>query len=89
MTAKLERLSTAIGAALGDKVASQAVALGELTVVVDSADYSAAAHILRDSPALRFEQLIDEAGPGVAAEHVGRQQRRLGMTLLEIFENGE
>jgi len=62
MTAKLERLSSAIGAALGDKVVSQTAALGQLTVVVDAADYLSAARILRDDPALRFEQLMDLCG---------------------------
>ena len=62
MTAKLERLSSAIRAALGDKVASQTAALGQLTVVVDAVDYLSAARILRDDPALRFEQLMDLCG---------------------------
>jgi len=62
MTAKLERLSTAIDTALGDKVVSQTAALGELTVVVDPAVYLDAARILRDSPTLEFAQLIDLCG---------------------------
>ncbi len=62
MTAKLERLSTAIGGALAERVASQVADLGELTIVVNAAEYLAAARILRDSPALGFEQLIDLCG---------------------------
>jgi len=76
MTAKLERLSTAIGAALGDKVASRTVALGELTIVVDAADYLAAARILRDDPALEFQQLMDLCGVDYSTYGEGRWEGR-------------
>jgi len=48
--------------ALGDKLKSATVALGELTVVVKAADYLEAMRILRDAPECRFEQLIDLCG---------------------------
>jgi NADH-quinone oxidoreductase subunit C len=76
MTAKLERLSTAIDAALGDKVASKTAALGQLTVVVDAADYLASARILRDSPELRFEQLVDLCGIDYSTYGDGRWEGR-------------
>ena len=76
MTAKLERLSTAIDAALGDKVASKTTALGQLTVVVDAADYLASARILRDSPELRFEQLVDLCGIDYSTYGDGRWEGR-------------
>jgi NADH-quinone oxidoreductase subunit C len=76
MTAKLERLSTAIGATLGDQVVSQSAALGELTVVVDQANYLAAAYILRDTPALGFEQLIDVCGVDYSTHGEGRWEGR-------------
>ncbi|MCG6874884.1 MAG: NADH-quinone oxidoreductase subunit C [Betaproteobacteria bacterium] len=76
MTAKLERLSTAIDAALGDKVASSTAALGQLTVVVDAADYLASARILRDSPELRFEQLVDLCGIDYSTYGDGRWEGR-------------
>jgi len=72
MTAKLERLSTAIGAALGGKVASQTMALGELTIVVAAAEYLSAAHVLRDDPALGFQQLIDLCGVDYSTYGEGR-----------------
>jgi len=72
MTAKLERLSKTVDATLGDKVASQTAALGELTVVVDAANYLAAALALRDSPELRFEQLIDLCGVDYSTYGEGR-----------------
>jgi len=76
MTAKLERLSAAIGAALGAKVAGQTAALGELTVVVDAADYLAAAETLRDAPELGFEQLVDLCGVDYSTYGEGRWEGR-------------
>ena len=61
MTTHLEVLETAVSDALGDR-AVITVALGEVTLVVKSADYLAAMLVLRDNPALHFEQLIDLAG---------------------------
>ncbi len=56
------RLQTQVGQALGELLASSAVSLGELTVVVKAADYAQAVRLLRDHPSCRFEQLIDLCG---------------------------
>ena len=61
MTTQLEQLQTALGTALGDRV-SIAVALGEVTLTVKSADYYGVMQTLRDDKSLGFEQLIDLAG---------------------------
>ena len=55
-------LKTQVDAALGGLVKSSAVALDELTVVVDAANYFQAAQILRDHPACCFEQMVDLCG---------------------------
>jgi NADH-quinone oxidoreductase subunit C len=55
-------LKTQVDAALGDLVKSSVVALDELTVVVDAANYFQAAKILRDHPACCFEQMVDLCG---------------------------
>ena len=55
-------LKTQVDAALGDLVKSSVVALDELTVVVDAANYLQAAKILRDEPACSFEQMVDLCG---------------------------
>ncbi len=55
-------LKISVDAALGDLVVSSVVRLGELTVVVDAANYLQAARLLRDDPACRFEQLMDLCG---------------------------
>ena len=57
-----EATRDAVAAALGDKVKSIGIALGEVTVVIDAADYAAAAVALRDSPQCSFEQLLDLCG---------------------------
>ncbi len=60
--ATAEQLKDIVSVALGGKLKSAAVALGELTVVVKAADYLAAAQILRDAPGCQFEQLLDLCG---------------------------
>ena len=56
------QISDAITAALGDKVKSIKIALGEVTLVVAATDYLAAAALLRDSAGCKFEQLVDLCG---------------------------
>ncbi len=62
MTTKLETLEAALTTVLGDQIQSLTMALGEMTVVVKSADYLSAMQTLRDHADLRFEQLIDLCG---------------------------
>ena len=62
MSAKLEVLSQNLQKHLGEKIRSQQIALGEITIDVDAADYLGAMTTLRDEPELRFEQLIDLCG---------------------------
>ena len=59
---KLETLQANLEAALGDKVRSLTVALGEITIVTGSADYLDACTLLRDDPSLKFEECLDIAG---------------------------
>jgi len=60
--ASAEQLKVTLESALGDKLQSATVAMGELTIVVKAADYLAAARLLRDAPACQFEQLLDLCG---------------------------
>lgn len=62
-----EVLRDTISSTLGDKVASIAVALGEVTLVVKAADYLEAMETLRDAPGCKFEQLIDICGVDYSA----------------------
>ena len=58
----MAQLAQTIASVLGDKAKSVKIALGEITVVVAAADYLAAATLLRDAPACKFEQLLDLCG---------------------------
>jgi NADH-quinone oxidoreductase subunit C len=55
-------LKSHVDKALDGLIMSSVVALDELTIVVDAANYFQAAKILRDDPACCFEQLIDLCG---------------------------
>ncbi len=61
MTTKIAALERALLAALGEDV-KITTALNEVTVQVKAADYLKAMFILRDEPALHFEQLLDLCG---------------------------
>jgi len=62
MSAKLEALSHNLQKHLGERVKSLKVALGEVTIEVDAADYLDVMQSLRDQPELSFEELIDLCG---------------------------
>ena len=57
-----ESLKDAIAAALGGMALRVSLRLGEVEAVVAAKDYLAAATLLRDDPACKFEQLIDLCG---------------------------
>ncbi|QAU34705.1 NADH-quinone oxidoreductase subunit C [Janthinobacterium sp. 17J80-10] len=67
MSTKLETLEAALRNALGSHLQSLNVALGEITIVVNAADYLAAMRVLRDHADLRFEELIDLCGVDYSA----------------------
>ena len=62
MATRLDTLAANLKSALGDRILSLDQALGEITVIVKSADYLSAAKALRDDPSLKFEECIDLAG---------------------------
>jgi NADH-quinone oxidoreductase subunit C len=62
MTTKLETLEAALRNALGGYLQNLTVSLGEITVVVKSADYLSAMRVLRDHADTRFEELMDLCG---------------------------
>ena len=62
MSSRLETLTTVLQSSLGDMLASTRIDLGELTLVVKAGHLLAVAEKLRDSPELKFEQLIDLCG---------------------------
>ncbi|MEC5396463.1 NADH-quinone oxidoreductase subunit C [Uliginosibacterium sp. H1] len=62
MSQKLEQLSASLQATFEGRVQSLRLDRGELTLTVAAADYFQVAEVLRDTPALGFEQLIDLCG---------------------------
>jgi NADH-quinone oxidoreductase subunit C len=59
---RLDILQAAVVAAIGPRVRSVDVRLGEITVVVSAAEHLAVHRVLRDDPALRFDTLVDLCG---------------------------
>jgi len=62
MATRIEALAAALPAALGDRLATVTVALGEVTAEAWSADLGATMRLLRDRPEFRFEMLVDVCG---------------------------
>jgi NADH-quinone oxidoreductase subunit C len=62
MTSKLESLQEYLHTSLGGRIRRIVCDCGEVTIEVAVSDYLDVARILRDSPQLRFEQLIDLCG---------------------------
>ncbi len=67
MAGKLEQLKNNLEAALGSRIVSLTQAVGEITVVVNAADYVGVARTLRDDPGLAFAQLMDLCGVDYSA----------------------
>jgi NADH-quinone oxidoreductase subunit C len=59
---KLETLQENLQTALGGRIKSLTLALGEITIIVGSNEYLELCGSLRDDPGLRFEECIDLAG---------------------------
>lgn len=62
ITVSIDTLQKTLHGVLGERVQRLDLALGELTLTLKAADYVEAASLLRDHPALCFEQLIDLCG---------------------------
>jgi NADH-quinone oxidoreductase subunit C len=87
---RIETLVEKLRSALGERLVSQTVALGEVTIVVRSESHHDVALILRDEASLRFEQLIDLCGVDYQGYGDGsREGARFAvvMHLLSITHN--
>ncbi len=62
MSDRLVQLAANLEKVLGKRARSIEIALGEVTVVVNTDTYFESAMLLRDNPLLAFEQLIDLCG---------------------------
>lgn len=75
---------------LGDQVTQVALALGEVTVHVNAANYRAVMQALRDAPECKFEQLMDLCGMDYSTyREVGDDGPRFGVVvhLLSVSLN--
>ena len=85
-----EDLQATLVAALGDRVSSITIALGEVTLNVAAAHYLSVMQTLRDAPGCRFEQLVDLCGVDYSTyRDVGTEGPRFGVTvhLLSVSLN--
>jgi NADH-quinone oxidoreductase subunit C len=64
---RIDILSSALAETFADKLVSVKTALGEVTAVVKPADLLSVATALRDTPSLKFAQLIDLCGVDYSA----------------------
>jgi NADH-quinone oxidoreductase subunit C len=92
MSVKLEGLCQKLRDVFGDRIdkgiSVPMLALGEVTIECEAADYLDVARTLRDHPDLRFEQLIDLSGIDYST-YAGREARRFAAVsqLLSISHN--
>jgi len=90
MTQKLDNLQAALHTVLGDAVKSLVRDRGELTLTVAAARYHEVALVLRDDPALKFEQLMDLCGMDYSDwRNEGTDGQRYGVVshLLSLTHN--
>jgi NADH-quinone oxidoreductase subunit C len=66
-----QALQDTVAATLGARAKRIDLRLGEVTVLVDAADYLACAQLLRDTPGCQFEQLIDLCGVDYSEYRMG------------------
>lgn len=76
MSAKLETLSQNLQKHFGDKLKSLKLALGELTIEVNAAEYLGVMTALRDEGDLHFEEIIDLCGVDYSTYGDGAWQGR-------------
>ena len=66
-----QALKDTVAATLGARAKQIDLKWGEVTVLVDAADYLEAAKLLRDSPGCQFEQLMDLCGVDYSEYRMG------------------
>ena len=87
--ARLEELAASLKVALGDGLVSVEKRRGEITAVVRAQDLLAVARRLRDTPELRFEQLVDLCGVDYSSHGAGWEGARFAVVLhlLSVTHN--
>jgi NADH-quinone oxidoreductase subunit C len=75
--ASIEKLTAALQNVCGDRFVSLTVALGEVTAVIEPERLLETATLLRDSPELRFQQLMDLCGVDYSAYGRGLEEEAI------------
>lgn len=77
-----EQLQQNLAQVLGDQVTQVALALGEVTVHVNAANYLTVMQTLRDAPLCKFDQLMDLCGMDYSTyREVGDEGPRFGVVV--------
>jgi NADH-quinone oxidoreductase subunit C len=82
---RAETLLDSLKAVLGARASSVVLALGEVTLEVDAANYLEVARELRDQPRLRFEQCIDLCGVDYADYGDGAWEGKRFAAVLHLL----
>jgi NADH-quinone oxidoreductase subunit C len=82
---RAETLLSSLKAVLGARARSLVLALGEVTLEVDAANYLEVARELRDEPRLRFEQCIDLCGVDYADYGGGAWEGKRFAAVLQLL----
>jgi len=82
---RVESLVEVLKDVLAERAHSIVLALGEVTVEVDAADYLGVSRLLRDEPRLRFEQCVDLAGIDYAAYADGAWEGKRFAAVLHLL----
>lgn len=85
MSSRLERLIEALNLALEGRGLMPVVANQEATLEVPADQYIEIAELLRDQPALRFEQLIDLCGADYSTYAAPRSSERRYAAVLHLL----
>ncbi|MDR1646926.1 MAG: NADH-quinone oxidoreductase subunit C [Zoogloeaceae bacterium] len=89
MSAKLETLENRLRETLGERLARLVAALGEITIETRVADYLETMRLLRDTPELGFDLLVDLCGVDYSAYGGNWTGRRYAAVthLLSVAHN--
>lgn len=90
MTTKLDKLEAAVRIVMGERAYELMTALGELTLVINHADYLSVMKQLRDNLSTRFDELVDLCGVDYStyAEGAWTGRRFAAVThLLSVANN--
>ena len=82
---RAESLVDALKTILGERAPGAVLALDEVTLEVDAANYIAVARTLRDDPRLRFEQCVDLAGVDYSSYDNGGWQGKRFAAVLHLL----